>query len=64
MNMRVNDESLATMKFGVGQPASFESLSPTLSPPFWGMHGGAHARIAEIDLLHRAGLRIGELHEA
>jgi len=32
-----------TSEFGVGQPASFESLSPTLSPPFWGMHGGAHA---------------------
>ena len=31
-----------TSEFGVGQPASFENMAPTLSPPFWGMHGGAH----------------------
>lgn len=32
-----------TSEFGVGQPASFESISPTLSPTFWGMHGGNHS---------------------
>lgn len=31
-----------TSEFGVGQPASFESMAPTLSPTFWGMHGGDH----------------------
>ena len=32
-----------TSEFGVGQPASFEIMSPTLSPSFWGMHGGNHS---------------------
>jgi hypothetical protein len=32
-----------TSEFGVGQIASFEIMAPTLSPTFWGMHGGAHA---------------------
>lgn len=31
-----------TSEFGVGQPASFESMAPTLSPTYWGMHGGDH----------------------
>ena len=32
-----------TSEFGVGQPASFEIMSPTLSPTYWGMHGGNHS---------------------
>ena len=32
-----------TSEFGVGQPASFESMAPTLNPTYWGMHGGNHA---------------------
>ena len=32
-----------TSEFGVGQPASFESISPTLSATYWGMHGGNHS---------------------
>lgn len=31
-----------TSEFGVGQPASFEIMAPTLSETFWSMHGGAH----------------------
>lgn len=31
-----------TSEFGVGQPASFENMSPTLDPTFWSMHGGNH----------------------
>jgi hypothetical protein len=31
-----------TSEFGVGQIASFEIMAPTLSPTFWGMHGGSH----------------------
>jgi len=31
-----------TSEFGVGQIASFEIMAPTLSPTFWGMHGGEH----------------------
>ena len=32
-----------TSEFGVGQPASFEIMAPTLSPHAWGMHGGSPA---------------------
>lgn len=32
-----------TSEFGVGQPASFELMAPTLSEAFWSMHGGNHA---------------------
>ena len=32
-----------TSEFGVGQPASFEIMAPTLSETFWSMHGGTHA---------------------
>ena len=32
-----------TSEFGVGQIASFEVMAPTLSPTFWGMHGGNHS---------------------
>jgi hypothetical protein len=31
-----------TSEFGVGQPASFELMAPSLSPTFWGAHGGNH----------------------
>ena len=32
-----------TSEFGVGQPASFEIMAPTLDPSSWSMHGGAPA---------------------
>jgi len=32
-----------TSEYGVGQPASFEIMAPTLSPTFWSMHGGNHS---------------------
>lgn len=31
-----------TSEFGVGQPASFEIMAPTLSPTYYSMHGGDH----------------------
>ena len=38
----VSAPGVFTSEFGVGQPASFEIISSTLSAEFWGMHGGAN----------------------